>query len=328
VTTTVSTLTIRRFRDDHYAALAAIHNATFSEFAQTEDAFRFDDEKRPEKCKHARWIAERDGRAVGYAQFDQYPHIYHPHKFTVEVAVNHAYLQQGIGKALYDTVIDALRPLDPIRLDMWSRDDMPCRVRFLRERGFVENFRVWTSELDLRAFDPSRFAHHVDAVFKQGVTITTRAVMGDSSEQMKKLFDLQLAVRDDVPIPPDEERQPFVYEEWLENHDHPTRIDDGYFVAIADGQYVGVTNLWQSPEPDTIRTGLTAVRREYRRRGIAIALKVRALAFAKEQGYRRTVTDNASMNEPMLAINEQLGFRKNPAWFHAVAAWDAASRGR
>jgi mycothiol synthase len=142
---------------------------------------------------------------------------------------------------------------------------------------------------------------------------------------MGKLFDLHQAVRDDVPMPPAKVRQPLTYQEWLENHDHPTRIDDGYLIAVVDGRYVGVSSMWQSPEADMIRTGLTAVRREYRRRGIALALKVRALTFAKARGYRRTVTDNASINQPMLAINEQLGFVKNPAWAHYVAEWPAVA---
>jgi GNAT superfamily N-acetyltransferase len=64
------------------------------------------------------------------------------------------------------------------------------------------------------------------------------------------------------------------------------------------------------------------VRRAYRRRGIALALKVHALAFAKAQGYRRVTTDNESNNRGMLHINEQLGFVKNPVWIHYVKTFE------
>jgi GNAT superfamily N-acetyltransferase len=72
-----------------------------------------------------------------------------------------------------------------------------------------------------------------------------------------------------------------------------------------------------------LRTGLTGVRRAYRRRGLALALKVRSLAFAKEQGYRRVITENESNNRGMLHINEELGFVKNPAWIHYVKTFEA-----
>ena len=322
MTTTLSTLTIRRFRDEDYAVYRALHNAVYTDFAQTEESLRFDDGQRPEKCKHARWVAERDGCAIGYGQYDQFKYVYDPRKFYVEFAVQPGCEQLGVGGALYETVIDALRPFDPVKLDIWGREDMPCRVKFVAKRGFEEKFRVWASELDLRTFDPSRFAHRLDA----GVEITTLAQLEDSEETRRKLFDLQLEVRDDIPLSPGEVRQPLTYEEWLEGIDYPTRIDDGYFLAVADGQLVGTSNMWRSPEPDMVRTGLTATRREYRRRGIAFALKVTALRWAKEQGYARTVTDNASINRPMLSINEELGFVKQPAWIHYVADWANASR--
>jgi RimJ/RimL family protein N-acetyltransferase len=100
-------------------------------------------------------------------------------------------------------------------------------------------------------------------------------------------------------------------------------------VAVADGQYVGVSSLWRAEEPDLLRTGLTGVRRAYRRRGIAFALKLAALEFAQAQpGIRRVITDNASSNRPMLAINEALGFEKQPAWVHYHAPWSVAGTRR
>ena len=56
----------------------------------------------------------------------------------------------------------------------------------------------------------------------------------------------------------------------------------------------------------------------YRRRGIALALKLRGIAYAKAQGRPTIKTWNESNNRAMLAINDALGFVKQPAWIDFV----------
>lgn len=52
--------------------------------------------------------------------------------------------------------------------------------------------------------------------------------------------------------------------------------------------------------------------REYRGKGIASALKVRALTAARAKRYTHVKTENHVENRPMLTINERLGFTKVP----------------
>jgi len=327
---TTPTKTIIKLFNDEYDAFTRIHNVVFTDFAQSADEFRFDDSKRPERCRHARWIAEQDGEAVAYAQYDQHASIFDPHRFALEIGVDPEHVQQGMGTALYDTVVDALRPLQPTNLSTWCRDDMPCYLRFLHNRGFAETMRMWVSELDVATYDPRPFETYTRAVLDDGVEIKSRAELVGDPDLDRNLFDLWCEVRQDMPLPPGEVRSDMTFEEWSEYQNHPSRLDDGYFVAFVDGRLVGTSQLWLSlDEPDMLRTGLTGVRRAYRRRGIAFALKLRALDFARTvPGIRRVITDNASTNRPMLAINEALGFVKKPAWVHFAADWAAASARR
>jgi len=74
-----------------------------------------------------------------------------------------------------------------------------------------------------------------------------------------------------------------------------------------------LNNLWKSEIEKGINTGLTGVRREYRRKGIATALKHTGLIWAKNQGYEWIRTDNVDTNTGMLSINIRVGFKFMPA---------------
>ena len=105
------------------------------------------------------------------------------------------------------------------------------------------------------------------------------------------------------------------FETWVENIlMNPKTPPDGFFVAVCGNQYVGKTHFQIRATIDSLFTNLTGTRKPFRRRGIAIALKVRSIEWAKANGYRRIVTDNESNNLPMLALNDRLGFKKLPAW--------------
>ena len=48
--------------------------------------------------------------------------------------------------------------------------------------------------------------------------------------------------------------------------------------------------------------------RAYRRRGVALALKLRGVAYARAHGYTRVNTGMASNNAAVVALNTRLGF--------------------
>jgi mycothiol synthase len=54
--------------------------------------------------------------------------------------------------------------------------------------------------------------------------------------------------------------------------------------------------------------GFTSVRPEFRGRGIATALKVRAIEMARARGMTRIQTENHQDNAAMLTVNRRLGF--------------------
>jgi GNAT superfamily N-acetyltransferase len=88
---------------------------------------------------------------------------------------------------------------------------------------------------------------------------------------------------------------------------------EAVFVAFDDDEVVGYAKLALAPsEANTAWHDLTGVKRAWRGRGIAAALKRTQIAWAKEQGYRRLVTHNEERNEPIRRLNERHGYRLEP----------------
>jgi mycothiol synthase len=91
-------------------------------------------------------------------------------------------------------------------------------------------------------------------------------------------------------------------QEWLT---HP----DAVFLAVADGEVVGCAGLQPDADfPERAENALTAIRRDWRGRGVALALKRTTLAWAAENGIREVYTWTQRGNDGMRRLNERLGY--------------------
>jgi GNAT superfamily N-acetyltransferase len=257
---------------------------------------------------------------VGFAEYHHILGMFHPNKFHMDIVVDQSVCSHGIGTRLYQTVMEALAPLEPTAVVSWARADMPCLTSFLTRRGFEPNEELYTSGLDLTAFDAAAWQPHLTDLVAQNLRVCSLEELGlHDPDVRQRVYGLWREVRQDVPIPEEETRSdPMSFEAFWEEMHGPGLFPPGYFIALDGDEYVGTSQLFLSPLQGVLRTGLTAVRRAYRRRGIALGLKVCALSFARSLGYERVVTDNAAVNEGMLAINGALGFERNPVWTRYV----------
>jgi GNAT superfamily N-acetyltransferase len=84
---------------------------------------------------------------------------------------------------------------------------------------------------------------------------------------------------------------------------------EGSFFALADGVLVGMAGLVRDDDrPDRAENSLSAVRRDWRRHGIASLLKRVVLASAATRGLREVYTWTQNGNAAMRAVNERLGY--------------------
>ncbi len=81
---------------------------------------------------------------------------------------------------------------------------------------------------------------------------------------------------------------------------------EAVFAALADGSVIGYGKLsMSSVRPGVAMHDLLAVKRAWRRRGVAGALKRAEIAWAKRHGYVRLETHNEIRNEAIRRLNEQ-----------------------
>ncbi|HWG84375.1 MAG TPA: GNAT family N-acetyltransferase, partial [Deinococcales bacterium] len=86
-------------------------------------------------------------------------------------------------------------------------------------------------------------------------------------------------------------------------------------VALDGERWAATTGLMLKGNPEDAYTWQTAVRREYRGRGLARALKVLSIERARAAGVTRMSTNNDSRNAPMLRVNDSLGYARRPGFW-------------
>ena len=299
--------------DADYRATAAMWTANWPEYPKTAEMYRYSAETRDPNTTFGQLAAEDDGGIVATGYFRAETDSEASSKFLVYVQVDPAQHGRGIGAALFDAVIERVSEHDPEILQSFTREDHEAGVVFLKKRGFRISMREQDSELDLSAFEPAKFAGIVEKVRESGIEIVSASELSKRDpDWMKRTWELHGEIIPDVPDDDALVNMPF--EEFATTFDHPDYLPDGYFLALDGGRHVGMSSVWnRRAKKGEVYTRLTGVVRSHRRRGIATALKVRAHEFARSSGAKVITTDNEE-NNPMYALNMQLGFKPTKAW--------------
>jgi GNAT superfamily N-acetyltransferase len=183
------------------------------------------------------------------------------------------------------------------------REDDPDSLAWAERRGFHEVGREALLALDLSGITTP------DVAPPHGVEIVTWAERPDLAHGM---YEVACEAYPDVPDYVEDEMAPF--EEWLSRDlqgsgDRP----EATFIALAGDEVVGYAKFSISnARPGVANHDMTGVRRAWRRRGIAGALKRAEIRWAKENGFTRLETGNEYRNEPIRRLNERHGYRLEP----------------
>ena len=208
--------------------------------------------------------------------------------------------RRGIGTALARAVSEHARSLGKAGLTVEAREDVPEASEFLEKRGYVELERQKAVALELQEVQLP------DPAPPGGVRIVTRAERPDLERGM---YAVGLEAGRDIPGHDADYDQTF--EQWRSFEiERPNRPPQWTFVALAGDEVIGYAAL--EAYGNVVSHGLTAVRRDWRRRGVARALKLSQMGAAQAAGSVRALTESEERNEPMRRLNESLGFQPIP----------------
>jgi mycothiol synthase len=210
---------------------------------------------------------------------------------------------RGVGSALLAGLSAWGRSLGYVELMGPVKEVDRASLDWAARRGFREVGRNSMLVLDLSAIETPQ------VVAPDGIELVTWAERPEVAEGM---YEVAREAYPDVPGEEDAEMAPFA--QWLSmdmegSGDRP----EATFVALAGEEVVAYAKLSLSrARPQVAMHDMTGVKRAWRGRGIAGALKAAEIAWAKENGYERLETQNEERNEPIRRLNQRHGYVVEP----------------
>ena len=251
-----------------------------------------------------RLLADLDGRPVGAANAGRI--FMHPpdHPYWwAEITVLDDARRRGAASALLAEISRLARDAGKKGLQGPVSEARPDSVAFLRRRGFTEHERSKTVRLELGMLPP------VAPALPDGIRFATLAERPELVEGVHRV-----ALEALVDIPGGEPVTVGDLEEFrARDVDRPGVRPDGFFVALSGDEAVGYASiLVESGRPGFGVHDMTGVRRAWRGRGIATALKRATIEWARAAGLEALETGNDIDNAPMRAVNARLGYQPLP----------------
>jgi GNAT superfamily N-acetyltransferase len=273
-----------------------------------------------ERERRRDWVAEAGGEIVGCAQAGFEWSVPTPGKGYFWIGVHPDRRGRGIGSALYATAHEYLLAEGAARLRTWVDAD-PGGERFVRKLGFEPRSVDRVSEVDPGNVDVS----DLPRLEARGFGL---APLADVRGRVHDLYEICAAGERDMPS--EEPETELDIESWKRDEfELPDLSDEGSFVALDGERPVSLAFVTVDPKRRIAYNQMTATLPEYRRRGLALMVKLAAARWAAEAGIDRLLTENDAENVGMLAINDRLGYRplyEQRTWALELRAGTAGGR--
>lgn len=310
-----------------FEAVAALRNAAEPFQPRTAELLADQNARRLAAGCVSRWVlAEGPEGLRGFAWGGHYPFQFEWRRPLCTLIVAAQWRRRGVGTALWTALRSHLADLDPEHLTVDTFDGGAAVLAFAARHGFQPKARFFDLH---RPLDPSEgslarqvalAAEGADLEVRHGVRVQAFAEVATEPGFWAVHRDLVAAISPDLPghSPPTVPTEAVLRRESWEN---PRFWAEASFVARAGAAHVAVSTLWRTPTPGQADVGITAVRGDWRRRGLARHLKARAAAVAAAAGIEHLRTGCNDANQAILALNHAEGYRAERVqtwWRHMV----------
>jgi len=255
------------------------------------------------------------GPIVGFCDAASWPWE-PPHQFWISTVVAPDHRRRGLGAQLADVALAFVREQGATRLAAEVRDNAAEGLRFAERYGFRTDRHIFESRLHLADFDEQRFAGVVGRVEAEGIRFLSLADLGDTDVARRKLYDINATLARDVPghdgdfMPFEQFQKTVCSASWYR--------PDGEIIAVIGDTWVGMAAVGYFQNTNSMYNMFTGVDPAWRGRGIALALKLLAIACARRYSAIYISTNNDSENAPMLAVNRRLGYLPEPGYYRMI----------
>lgn len=225
------------------------------------------------------------------------------------------YRRQGIATAWFRRVLETMTAHDHTTLNLWTA--WPDGHAFLKWLGAAEKSVGAENRLDLGEVDWDMVDRWIDEGGRKSPATRVDLYTHRLPEPLWPAFCASAsAMLNTMPFDDLDHGEIVMTPEGLADlYKRWDAQDESHHVILAyepDGSISAITDVNYDPvHPDRIHQMFTGVRPDCRGRGLGKLIKARMLRYlhATYPDARWVITGNANSNDPMLAINRQLGFK-------------------
>jgi len=313
---------IKKFSETNkeFKELARIDNLVNHDSVSHQDEDKNDWSIRDKSLLRNRLLLYNDNKLIGVTYYSQ-GRDQNDRTAFFETNLDPAYNHNGYREMLYNKMLDEVKVFNcnQAHTSIYDHPNYEEHKKLLNKEGFklVQTNREYSC--DIRKVNTEKYYPLIEKLESDDIKFY------DSKEHMatniqkfpnhfKKLEELEWTYAQDFPIPKGIKHTRSPFEQFMKNwldfykNSYGTEI-----VAVKGGQYIGSTDISVFPksEPHKGWTGGLGVLKEFRRKGIATAIKIKAIEKLLGKGVIEIRTDNEE-NNPMYKINVALGFEPVP----------------